>query len=80
MNRLNKPANKPTPGKATPPNSKSKGTPASDKVARAKTKQNSSSKMEVDEPARKSKEKSAPKTQADLDEEMRAYDRQRRFA
>lgn len=81
MNRLNKPTNKPTStGKATPPNSKQKGTPVADKVARAKAKQNSSNKMEVDEPARKSKEKSVPKTQAELDEEMRAYERQRRFA
>lgn len=48
-------------------------------MARAKAKQNST-KMEVDEPARKSKEKSVPKTQAELDEEMRAYERQRRFA
>lgn len=86
LNRLNKPSNA---GKAASPNpnannSRSKGTPVQDKVARAKAKANSSNKMEVDEPSRKSKERSvpkvAPKTQADLDEEMRAYDRQRRFA
>jgi hypothetical protein len=78
LNRLNKPANKPaSTGKGTPPNSKAKA-PTSDKVARAKAKQNSSNKMEVDQPVRK--EKPAPKTQAELDEEMRAYERQRRFA
>lgn len=79
LNRLNKPAST---GKATPPPpaNKKKGTPAgADKVSRAKAKANSS-RMEVDEPARKSKERSAPKTQAELDDEMAAYERQRRFA
>jgi hypothetical protein len=36
--------------------------------------------MEVDQPLKKGKEKPVVKSQADLDEEMRAYDRQRRFA
>jgi hypothetical protein len=38
--------------------------------------------MDVDQPLKKGKEKPVVKvkTQADLDEEMRAYDRQRRFA
>lgn len=69
-------SNKATP----PPANKKKAVPAGgDKVSRAKAKANSS-KMEVDEPARKSKERSVPKTQAELDDEMAAYERQRRFA
>lgn len=48
------------------------------KVARAKKE-----KMDIDTPPNakgKQKEKARPKTQAELDEEMRAYERQRRFA
>lgn len=51
-----------------------------DKVARAKK---GAAKMEVDSkpaPAAKKEEKAKPKTQAQLDEEMRAYERARRFA
>lgn len=51
-----------------------------DKVARAK--QAAGERMDVDGAAKpKSKpEKPKPKTQADLDEEMKAYERQRKFA
>jgi hypothetical protein len=36
--------------------------------------------MDVDQPIKKGKDKPAPKTQADLDEELRAHQRQMRFA
>ncbi|WWD19755.1 hypothetical protein CI109_104219 [Kwoniella shandongensis] len=49
------------------------------KVGRAKANTNKNA-MEVDKPVQAKKEKPKPKTQADLDEEMRAYERARRFA
>ncbi|WOO77184.1 uncharacterized protein LOC62_01G000771 [Vanrija pseudolonga] len=52
-----------------------------DKVARAKAA--ASDRMDVDAAAKANKakpEKPKPKTQADLDEEMKAYERQRKFA
>lgn len=84
LSRLNKQAPGAPGGKSTPPNSKGKGAPAAEKVSRAKAKSNSN-KMEVDEPftAKKGgggRERSVPKTQAQLDDEMRQYERERRFA
>lgn len=65
--------------------SKKAGAKGTDKVSRAKK----SNAMEVDKPKPKPKQdkaaqqqpvKAKPKTQAELDEEMKAYERQRRFA
>ncbi|WVR07549.1 hypothetical protein IAU60_004591 [Kwoniella sp. DSM 27419] len=55
------------------------------KVGRAKAKAVGKNAMDVDKPAagkapRQQQEKAQPKTQAQLDEEMRAYERARRFA
>ncbi|WVW86302.1 hypothetical protein I302_108344 [Kwoniella bestiolae CBS 10118] len=52
------------------------------KVGRAKVKAAGKDAMDVDKPVNKAakKEKPKPKTQAELDEEMRAYERARRFA
>ena len=70
LNRLARP-NKPS----TPLN---KSVAGGDKVNRAKARAVSGQKMDVDRPA--PKEKFKAKTQEELDEEMRAYEMQRRFA
>ena len=75
LSRL-KPSKKPT-GQPTARRTVSAGTIA--KVGRAKAKAGGPSPMEVDRPSQVKKESSGKKTQAQLDEEMRAYDRQRRF-
>ncbi|KAK8853324.1 hypothetical protein IAR55_004028 [Kwoniella newhampshirensis] len=49
------------------------------KIGRAKVNTNKNA-MDVDKPVQAKKEKPKPKTQAELDEEMRAYERARRFA
>lgn len=69
LNRLARPS-KPS----TPPQKNIGGV---DKVQRAKARA-ASSQMDVDRPI--AKEKFRAKTQEELDEEMRAYERQRRFA
>lgn len=81
LSRLNKPTSSPAHLNNSKSSGRSKGTPTNDKVSRAKAQANNN-KMEVDQPLKKGKEKEKPviKSQADLDEEMRAYDRQRRFA
>jgi hypothetical protein len=76
LGRMNRPTSSPAPLQK----GKGKGTPSSDKMARAKAQANSSMKMEVDQPLKKGKEKPVPKTQAQLDEEMRLYERGRKFA
>jgi hypothetical protein len=63
---------------------KKAGAKGADKVSRAKKAAAKPQAMDVDKaPKPKPKEaapKAQPKTQADLDEEMKAYERQRRFA
>lgn len=78
LGRLNKPSSSPAPQGGN--KGKGKGTPSSDKVARAKAQANNN-KMDVDQPlqVKKGKEKPVQKTQAQLDEEMRVYERQRKF-
>jgi len=78
LGRMNRPTSSPAPLSK----GKGKGTPSSDKVARAKAQANNSTKMEVDQPmlAKKGKDKPVQKTQAQLDEEMRLYERGRKFA
>ncbi|WWC72142.1 uncharacterized protein I206_106102 [Kwoniella pini CBS 10737] len=63
------------------PKSKAKASTGNAKVGRAKAKVTKNA-MDVDKPlaAPLKKEKPKPKTQAELDEEMRAYERARRFA
>ncbi|WWC64734.1 uncharacterized protein I303_107345 [Kwoniella dejecticola CBS 10117] len=63
------------------PKSKAKAATGNAKVGRAKAKASKSA-MDIDKPASApvKKEKPKPKTQAELDEEMRAYERARRFA
>jgi hypothetical protein len=79
LGRLNKPSSSPAPAGGN--KGKGKGTPSSDKVGRAKAQANNNT-MDIDQPlpVKKAKEKPVQKTQAELDEEMRVYERSRRFA
>ncbi|CAK9782840.1 unnamed protein product [Cutaneotrichosporon oleaginosum] len=61
--------------------SKKAGAKGADKVSRAKKAAAKPAAMDVDKaPKPKPQEKPKPKTQTELDEEMKAYERQRRFA
>ncbi|GMK59276.1 hypothetical protein CspeluHIS016_0702910 [Cutaneotrichosporon spelunceum] len=87
LSRLNKPAKGSPAAKnaAATMQSKKAGAKGADKLSRAKKVANKPGAMDVDRaPKHKSKAKEAPKakpkTQEDLDEEMKAYERQRRFA
>lgn len=63
--------------------SKKAGAKGADKLSRAKKAAAKPAAMDVDrapKPKPKEAPKAKPKTQSDLDEEMKAYERQRRFA